>query len=120
MRRIKQIAKRVRAYCVKNWYDHELGGMCGRASVMLHRALKRAGFRTNIVCNDSHAFLEYGDLIIDITGSQFGQEDVMIVPKSEMYQGYWKIVERFKTDKEFIAYQLEVDWPSEQIFGRRY
>ena len=57
-------------------------GSCGISSELLHHYLSEKGIKTKIVCktyydeNDpsettSHAWLEYEDIIIDITGDQF-------------------------------------------------
>jgi hypothetical protein len=56
-------------------------GCCRDTSLILGMYLEEIGFRNLIYCNreidqnyKSHAWLLYGDLIIDITADQFGDE----------------------------------------------
>lgn len=67
-------------------------GACGDTSLLLGIYLNEHGFSTNYVCgfseeNDSsHAWLEYKDIIIDITAYQFPEiEDKIIVTKNSKW-----------------------------------
>ena len=117
--KIRRIAKEVRKCAEKKWrWGRDLGGMCGIASVMLHKELLESGIATDIVCNSWHAFLEYQDYIIDITATQFDVPKAVFIKKRAKKEGeYWKCERRFQNWEDFVIHQKEVGWPEEQIYG---
>ena len=77
-------------YAMKHGYGNTLCCLCDRASVALVIMLRRAGYRCVVVGNDEHAFVRFGNWIIDITATQFGsihRIDVLSVfsPTKEYY-----------------------------------
>lgn len=117
--RIRRIAKIVRGKAEKKWFCRDLGGMCGIASVMLHKALMEEGIAADIVCNSWHAFLEYNGYIIDITATQFDVPKAVFIKKRAKKEGeYWQCHHRFHSWEDFVAYQKKVGWPEDQIYGK--
>lgn len=71
-------------------------GSCGDTSLLLGVHLKKHGYSTNYVCgtkidgDEPHAWLEYKDIIIDITAYQFPeiQEKVIVTNKSKWHNNF--------------------------------
>ena len=95
---ILSVAKEVRAKCVrfafsdaaKDYHFHscpDLECMCAVASHVLVTALKKKGCHGHIVRGEfngnDHCWVEIYGHIVDITGSQFGLSDIVIVTKEE-------------------------------------
>lgn len=84
---IYQLAKSTREKLVKYipqkyLIDKDLGGSCGFSSLVLNRVLNLAGYKSHLVIGDyklsGHAWVQYQNLIIDITASQFDLPDIVI------------------------------------------
>jgi hypothetical protein len=66
-------------------------GTCGLVSDLLGRYLVEAGFKKVMyVCGEkrsegSHAWVEVGEIILDITGDQFGQPPVVVTAASNWH-----------------------------------
>ena len=78
-------------------------GCCGDASNLLAKYLKENGFKTEYVCGmrgkQSHAWLEYMDLIIDITADQFPEiKDKVIVTKDRTWYSQFDSQSRHEGD----------------------
>lgn len=83
-------------------------GACGDAALLLAKHLQLAGIWPLIyVCgemamgrrNQSHAWLEYGDLIIDITADQFEDiSDPVIVTTDRAWHGRFTVTLRAEAD----------------------
>lgn len=80
---MRTLASKVRK-AVKKWVylnpaiSHKrLAGACGIASYTLYRALKRKGYSPILACWVSkfggHAWVELGNIVIDVTATQFGR-----------------------------------------------
>jgi len=93
---ILSVAREVRAKCVKfalsdkarNYDFHtrsDLECMCAVASHALVMALKKKGCHGHIVCGDfngnDHCWVDIYGHVVDITASQFGFPDIVIVTK---------------------------------------
>lgn len=84
LKEVKAIAKEVRKVFERiegdegGYYGNpgpgSLGGYCGRASIQLYLACKRAGLNgIELWDGDGHTFNAYNGKIVDITATQFGQ-----------------------------------------------
>jgi hypothetical protein len=87
--RISRIAQNVRYWCEDNnpHFPPNLEGMCAIAAGELNRRLQRAGFNSKIVVVEdkggisAHCFCMVESLIVDVTASQFGDYDVVVVKR---------------------------------------
>ena len=78
LQQVKEIAKKVRK-AFEEIEENEGGGpfgligYCGRASIQLYYACRRAGLNDiELWDGDGHTFNVYRDTIVDITATQFG------------------------------------------------
>lgn len=92
---VRTLASRVRK-AVKKWVypnpaisHRRLAGACGIASYTLYKALKRKGYNPNLVCWVSqfggHAWVELGDIVIDVTATQFGKYPAVYIVSRDQY-----------------------------------
>ena len=58
-----------------------LAGYCGRASTQLYLACRRAGIRVGLKEGRGHMFNTYKGRIIDVTATQFGERNKVVVRK---------------------------------------
>lgn len=61
-----------------NW-STDLCGLCYHASKFLHATSVDLGIDTHVVGGVGHYFVMYGDFVIDVTSTQFGQPDKVAV-----------------------------------------
>lgn len=65
----------------RDGWQPDLGGLCYDASCFLRRMAARAGIATDMGQGDGHWFVLLGDMVVDITATQFGVEErVAVVP----------------------------------------
>ena len=118
--KIRDITYAVRSwaekYAQKNHFPDDLCGMCGIASVKLWKELNKANFKITIVCNDEHVFLESKKYIIDITATQYGIKEHLIVKKNIRRKSFWAADFIFADPDDFIQHQKKVGWPNDQIY----
>jgi hypothetical protein len=86
MLKINLIAEEVRKWAEKlqrkeQRWDDDLTCMCGIASFELFKRLKKSGFSPVFVVNETqeHAFIICNKLIIDVTATQFGYDEIEIM-----------------------------------------
>ena len=121
---IRPIAEKVRAWA-DDWrrdgptrFGADLCGMCAICSTQLHYELERAGITgVVLVGNNHHVFLQYRHWIIDITATQFGVEDrVMIKTRRSVNaideDGWWTKDNVFDTRE--ALYKWQHNWPAHQ------
>lgn len=96
-RRARAAFERVAGRC--DW-DPCLGGWCLDASMFLRNMAKANGLRVDIGCGYGHYFTLLGDMVVDITSTQFGEKDpVAVLPLAEASKrGRWW--EMWKRDTE--------------------
>lgn len=84
--KLREIAARARKEFIKKntTYDRSLLGACGEASVFLAQMLKNEGFNPKIVLGNGHFFVVCDGLLVDITASQFGEDDVVVAQLDEI------------------------------------
>ncbi len=77
---LRSIAARARQEFVRlnKSYRADLLGACGEASVFLANTLKKEGFSPKIALGKGHFFVICDAWLIDITASQFGEDDVVV------------------------------------------
>lgn len=106
-------------------FSSDLHCFCARGSAILFRHLKKMGFRPKIVMSTdghwAHVWVRCSGYLVDITASQFDQDDVMIVPMKRVPQEWYWISSATEQVKEFNSVEdLQVDqihkhWPVEQV-----
>jgi hypothetical protein len=120
-RRVYNAARRSRRWAEKNIeaYDAcgDLCGLCGVASVYLHRQLRREGIRAEIVAGDGHAYVMFKNHIIDVTATQFNKPRIVVRCRRGKQPYYWEVNHIEKSGRAFMKYQKKAGWPTEQIFG---
>ncbi len=127
--KIKQIATSAREWAEKtnaelgHPYHNDLTGMCAIASMHLTNQLRRAKLHRkhniSIAYNDGHCFVLVDDVIVDITSTQFHeqQNEKVFIQKHEFVDHHWyyKKERSFKESKELKKYLRKKKWPSYQI-----
>lgn len=103
----------------KKYYRPDLTGYCKRASIQFFLEARKQGFDVSIAASYVHVYNIYDRYIVDITASQFGVQDrVLITQISKRSQNrYWKPRpggENIKSLEElnnigWIIYQSEID-----------
>lgn len=103
--------------------QRDLACMCAVASFALHTALKRNGIKTRVAYGQfdgmDHCWIEYRDLIIDITATQFGMSRIHVVNKhNAMYQKE----KTFDKYSRFFHWEGQAATPSltRKILGIKY
>lgn len=104
------------------WVEPEsLSGMCAIASAHLHSQLTRAGFAPSLFealredSGEAHIFVTEGAFLLDITASQFGEADVVILPLPRTnLPWYWKASIVHSGTRQLRKRQMLDGWPSEQ------
>src|SRR5574337_223453 len=84
--KIYKVAQEARKFVLnsdemKKLYGHpqpHLSGWCGYSSLVLAHYLNEAGFPSSLVSGYGHWFVKTGDFLVDITASQFGQEQIVV------------------------------------------
>lgn len=92
--------------------------MCGIASGMILQLLEERGIAAEICCNPDHAFIEVAGWVVDVTADQFDNTiDPIVIERRFAIEkrSFWEKRHSFTTVEEFIAHQVETDWPSEQL-----
>ena len=87
LRRLIKLARIVRrAY--EKIYDEssDLGGACFDASRQLFRLAKDNKLAVEIGIGDGHAFVLLGDTIVDVTATQFGKKQKVLITKRKQLE----------------------------------
>lgn len=100
--------------------DPSLVGWCAKASLLLFKTLQRCGFTPKLKVWQSgelgHCYVECDNYIIDVTASQFGGQEVEIVPLGHgAKRQYWKARKTFLDPTMFIAYLHTHRWHADSI-----
>ena len=124
LHKIRCIAKDVREwaenYAFENDFPDDLCGVCAIASGELWRRLADARIKSQIYRDyeHSHCFIVCDNHIVDVTASQFGQENIVIKHVNDRTDKeinyYWNMAKFYNTVKDFKIYQTKVKWAKEQ------
>lgn len=76
----------------RRYYRFDLPGYCKRASIQFFLEARKRRFDVNIAASYVHVYNIYDGYIIDITASQFGVQDRVLITKinERSQNGYWK------------------------------
>lgn len=125
---LQTIAQDVRIWAEENhlWmgFHDDLRGMCAVASAELFRRLEENQIGAVFACNPDHCFVVCKDYyLLDITASQFGQDDVVVIEDYESIDAvnypYWQVSDSYNSIPELVTYQ-KVKWPARQWADRIY
>jgi hypothetical protein len=116
--KLRELAREVRRWAKKNrkrgthTFPCNLAGMCGIASTRLCAVLQKNGFNAVICYSYYHAFVQVEDYIVDVTATQFGHAEKVLIKESKKAKGfyYWEPRVVCKTPDEFVAYQQKTYW----------
>lgn len=119
---VRKIASEVRKWLVgtytgRDYFRKDLAGFCAIASFHLFKALESANIDCAFVVNEwnSHAFVLWGENVVDITATQFSWErkypPVLIQPVTTLGKT-WTIGSKAKT--EWDIKKLIWKWPKHQ------
>lgn len=99
LNRIIDLAKFVRATFEKKYTKNPtLSCYCYRASLELFCLAKDEGIDIKLAGNTGHVFCTFGETIIDITATQFGNPDRIAIgkigdwPPESRFDNYWKVL----------------------------
>ncbi len=97
-------------------YGPDLCCLCAKASGRLHSLFKRYGVPGVIAANDNHVFNVVGDYVVDITATQFDENNkkVVILPRKLATNFYWKIDIMYDEVANFCGWQESGGWPDYQ------
>ena len=122
--RIRRIAQNVRYWCEDNnsHFPPNLEGMCAIAAGELNRRLQRAGFDSKIVVVEdkdgisAHCFCMVESLIVDVTASQFGDYDVLVMKRRARSPIPWyhHMGTVLQTRRQLTTHQKRTGWPRSQ------
>jgi len=118
--KIRRVALGVRkwadAHHSQMGFPESLCGMCGIAAAKLAKELRREKIYARIVSNNYHAFVMYGEMIIDITATQFGKyPQVMVRNQNKLKKNHWDKLYSHRSASAFQTYQRDTRWPLEQV-----
>jgi hypothetical protein len=81
----------------ENGYRDHLGGLCYDASSFLRRMALAYGIKTDLGQAHGHWFVLFGDVVVDITSTQFGHPDKVAVLSLSVAQSlgsWWQLLGR--------------------------
>ena len=120
-------AEATRKWAEENYVRHNasenLCGLCAIASSRLWQNLQMRGIKSRLMMSNLerhsfyHVFVEHDGLLIDVTATQFGEEEIVIKPieTSSECPWYWEPMYVFDTPVALQQHQNETDWVHEQI-----
>lgn len=98
LQRVINIAHEVRSWAEhiqrslptdKRAFGHDLTGMCAICSAELANRLISAGFKPRLMVGRSHTFVWVGGYIVDVTATQFGHPDKVVVKLRPAKGSFW-------------------------------
>lgn len=116
---INGVAFRHRLWANQNYkrfnMNRNMTGMCGIITGRILRALEARGIKNFYagISKDvlgSHVFAISKDLIIDVTATQFGEEEICILPSDGRTEWYWKPFLVLHDADSLIRWQHENEW----------
>jgi len=109
-------------YAEDNDFPKDLTGLCAIASSELFTRLKRKGLSPVICLNvldscDCHVFVVVEDHIVDITATQFGKYNNVVITEfiDNQKQWFWNAHRAFTSVKELHNHQRKTGWIEDQI-----
>lgn len=121
--------KKVRAKLEKSMptgFPTNMSGLCGLASLMLLKELKRRSIPAKICENNNHAFIRSGSYILDATATQFGFHRAVALPARQAAQTskIWQIKREFASASDFQQHQKQhwakQHWSAQLQIGSKY
>jgi hypothetical protein len=125
-----RIARSARKWAERNRDEGEHGedlcGMCAIAAAELWGKLNRKNIEATIIVNETetHCFCLVDDLVVDVTATQFGYQEVFIASidellvleetKNKLDIFPWTYGYEFQDRKKFVEYQRATGWPASQ------
>lgn len=124
---LEVLAVIVRRWAERRAWDDELCGMCARASAQLWRRLRRAGIKAMLGYAERHrnrspchVFVLCDGLVVDVTATQFGRDQIVIrragAAKQEAW--FWRARHTFSDPIALNDHQVALGWPPEQRAAR--
>lgn len=108
-------------YAIDHNFPETLQGLCAIASGEIHSKLKRHDIHTTIRLYEGellgHCFLRYGDYVIDVTATQFGIKDRIVIEQHHYLPDveWWLTHQVFNSVEELKKYQRKRRWEDEQV-----
>lgn len=101
-----------------------LRGFCAVGASKLFSNLIENGFNAKIVMaekgNHAHFFVKLNGCVLDVTATQFGQEEIVCIPAKSVRKNewYWNAKFQFESPQEVHEVQLYEDWPKAQVIPK--
>lgn len=117
-------AKQARVWAEENVQRFEchdnLMGMCAIASGRLWMLLRQQGITSRLMLAElpngtCHVFVEYNGAIVDVTATQFGKPEVVVIEMSGRSEWFWTASYVFKDVTTLRANQIETKWDPRQV-----
>lgn len=97
----------------------DLCGLCATASSRLWTLLQKKGVPSKLhmvdVNNYCHVFVVCEGMIIDVTATQFGEDDICIVEHKSRAEWFWKSSTAFHTPQDLRDNQISTGWVVSQV-----
>jgi hypothetical protein len=102
LKKIRRIARYVRKafdnIAKAQGRSPNLGGFCGRSAAQMFLECRRKGINVQIANARGHAFCTYAGHVIDVTATQFGVcQDVVIKPRSQVTRPYHQVIAQYNS-----------------------
>lgn len=117
-----KIIRQTRKWCLANRFKYcipsNLETMCAIASARLYKNLRKANLNPILKLSNYHCWIEFSDIAIDITATQFGEAPILIMDKLNYYgllrqKGYLeKELFSYNNYRQFLRH-LKL-WPKSQ------
>lgn len=126
MKNIASIAENTRKNLIaanELFESDNLYGFCAKASAYLFSDLLVEGYYPNLhvahLSDQYHVFLSVNSHIIDITASQFGEDNVVIQPMvNQALKPFWHMDYTCTNLNDLHVYLTSLNWAADQLFER--
>jgi hypothetical protein len=106
--RLLGLARKIRLalekVAIENGYNDDLGGLCYDATLILSEIASQSNIEVELAQGYGHWFVLYNDMIVDITATQFGvKEKVMVISTSEVHHigNRWTLLKKMKYPPQY-------------------
>lgn len=105
-----------------------LAGACVPAAARLSQELFRKGIVHRVAVaerpvgsrdQEAHAYVLCGQFVLDVTASQFGEANLVLLSRTEAAtRWYWRAERTFDCPLSLLRWQCATQWPAEQRLPR--
>lgn len=98
-------------------FPRNLAGLCAVSAAKVHLRMRRLGYKSRIIYNESHCFNYVNGQLVDCTASQFDLPDVYV---GNFPDGRWfyEVGRVFYKVADLYYFQRQNGWGENQILDR--